>query len=205
MGEEPNHTTAREPGPLFFVQSSLSWPLPSFSDTHIFLRFCFNLTLLFAGGAFQRCSGQPDAAQWTTQIQVIRQCKEVPIYVFPEMKLRRLVPSFHIHVHICLQFMYSHGRSTFFAAAYKLNRPQIHECGSREQGQARPSTVSAVLISYRVLFHEKGRCYLRGSAKFSSFSSFFLYKKISEILSLLIQDVAYYLMVTPGIFTRFRV
>ncbi len=37
------------------------------SDTHIFLRSCFNLTLLLAGGAVQRRSGEPDSAQWHTQ------------------------------------------------------------------------------------------------------------------------------------------
>ncbi len=30
-----NHTTARKPGPLFIIQSSLSWPLHSFSDHRV--------------------------------------------------------------------------------------------------------------------------------------------------------------------------
>ncbi len=34
------------------------------------------------------------------QIARIMNCKEDPIYVFPEMKLRGLVPNFHIHVSV---------------------------------------------------------------------------------------------------------
>jgi hypothetical protein len=44
-------------------------------------------------------------------------CKEDPIYVFPENKLRGLSPNFHIHIHICVSDKYSHHWSTYFAAA----------------------------------------------------------------------------------------
>jgi hypothetical protein len=42
-------------------------------------------------------------------------CKEDPIDVFPEMKLRGLIPNFHIHVSVC--DLYIHHQSTYFAAA----------------------------------------------------------------------------------------
>ncbi len=41
-------------------------------------------------------------------------CKEDPIYVFPEMKLRGLIPNFHIHVSVS---DIPTDRSTNFAAA----------------------------------------------------------------------------------------
>jgi hypothetical protein len=44
-------------------------------------------------------------------------CKEDPIYLYTEMKLRGLVPSFHIHVSVSDLYMYSRDRSTYFAAA----------------------------------------------------------------------------------------
>jgi hypothetical protein len=44
-------------------------------------------------------------------------CKEDPIYVFPEMKLRGRVPNFHIHVSVSDFYVYFHDWSTYFAAA----------------------------------------------------------------------------------------
>jgi hypothetical protein len=41
-------------------------------------------------------------------------CKQDPIYVFPEMKLRGLIPKFHIHVS-GNDFIYSQDRSAYFA------------------------------------------------------------------------------------------
>jgi hypothetical protein len=36
---------------------------------------------------------------WVVSIAVVH-CKEEPNYVFPEMKLRGLLPNFHIHVSV---------------------------------------------------------------------------------------------------------
>ncbi len=43
-------------------------------------------------------------------------CKEDPIYGFPEMKLRGLVPNFHI-LCFCERFIYTLDRTTCLAAA----------------------------------------------------------------------------------------
>jgi hypothetical protein len=44
-------------------------------------------------------------------------CAENSKQIFPEMKLRGLVPNFYIHVSvICERFIYSHNRSAYFAA-----------------------------------------------------------------------------------------
>jgi hypothetical protein len=65
-------------------------------------------------------------------------CIENPIYVFPEMKLRSLVPSF-LYACICEQFIHSQDRSAYLAAAKQadgfwefINCSQIKECGSWE-------------------------------------------------------------------------
>ncbi len=66
---------------------------------------------------------------------------QVPIYVFPEMKLRSLVISkqnyyvlsLNFHIHVSVSDLYSQDRSAYFAAAKKAglsweykNRSQIH-------------------------------------------------------------------------------
>jgi hypothetical protein len=40
-----------------------------------------------------------------------RHCTESPKQIFPEMKLRGLVPHSYIHVHICERIIYFHDRS----------------------------------------------------------------------------------------------
>jgi hypothetical protein len=61
----------------------------------------------------------------------------VPIYVFPEMKLRfksglqGSVSQFS-HSCICEQFIYSHDRSTTDRSKEYINRSQIHECRNWE-------------------------------------------------------------------------
>jgi hypothetical protein len=45
----------------------------------------------------------------------IPHCTKNPIYVFPEMKLRDLVPSAYIHVSV--RFIYSQDHSAYFTAA----------------------------------------------------------------------------------------
>ncbi len=44
-------------------------------------------------------------------------CREDPIYVFPEMKLRGLFPNFHIHVSVSDHIQYFQDLSSYFAAA----------------------------------------------------------------------------------------
>ncbi len=65
-------------------------------------------------------------------------CKDDPIYVIPDMKLRGLVPNFHIHVTV--SDLYSHNRSTYFAAGRPtvgiFNRSHKHEFGNWEWGRA---------------------------------------------------------------------
>jgi hypothetical protein len=56
-------------------------------------------------------------------------CKEDPIYVFPEMKLRGLVPNFHIHVSN-LYISKADGSWVY------INRSQIHEYRNWERGRA---------------------------------------------------------------------
>jgi hypothetical protein len=46
-------------------------------------------------------------------------CKEDSNYVFPEIKLRRLVPNLHIHTSACERLKYSQDRSTLYFAAAK--------------------------------------------------------------------------------------
>jgi hypothetical protein len=50
-------------------------------------------------------------------------CKEDPIYVFPEMKLRSLVPNSYINESVRDLWEY-------------INRSQIHECGNWERDGA---------------------------------------------------------------------
>ncbi len=47
-------------------------------------------------------------------------CKEDPIYVFPEMKLRRLVLNFHIHESVCDLYIYSNDLSTYLLQQNRL-------------------------------------------------------------------------------------
>ncbi len=54
-------------------------------------------------------------------------CKEDPIYVFPEMKLCGLVPSFYIHVSVSDLYISTIGLPNL------LNRSQIHECRNWEE------------------------------------------------------------------------
>ncbi len=46
-------------------------------------------------------------------IDILPHCKEDPIYVFLELKLRGIVPNFDI----CERCIYSHEQYTYFAAA----------------------------------------------------------------------------------------
>jgi hypothetical protein len=40
-------------------------------------------------------------------------CKQDPTYVFPEMKLCRLIPNFHTHVFVSALYIYFYNRSTY--------------------------------------------------------------------------------------------
>jgi hypothetical protein len=57
-------------------------------------------------------------------------CKEDPIYVFTEMKLRGLVPNSYIHVSVSDLYI------TTIGLPIVLNRSQIHECRNWERGRA---------------------------------------------------------------------
>jgi hypothetical protein len=67
-------------------------------------------------------------------------CKKNPIYVFPEMKLRGLVPNFYIHVsvsdfyipRICLPICPQQKKAD--RSWEYINHSQIHECGNWETG-----------------------------------------------------------------------
>jgi hypothetical protein len=74
-------------------------------------------------------------------MKTLKHTAEDPIYVFPEMKLRSLVPNYHIHVSV----------STFYIPTIcppillqqiggqivgMYNRSQIHECRNWERGRA---------------------------------------------------------------------
>jgi hypothetical protein len=67
-------------------------------------------------------------------------CKEDPIYIFPEMKLRGFVSNFDIHVSVSDLYIPSVAlpifcRWTNLGNIY-VNRSQIHECGNWERGRA---------------------------------------------------------------------
>jgi hypothetical protein len=49
-------------------------------------------------------------------------CKEEPIYVFPEMKLRGLVPNFHIYASVSDLYIPTIGPSIFCS---KIGRPIV--------------------------------------------------------------------------------
>jgi hypothetical protein len=64
-------------------------------------------------------------------------CKEDPIYLFPEMKLRILSPNFHIHISASDLYIPTIRRSVLLQkiggpilGIYKSDRSQKHECGN---------------------------------------------------------------------------
>jgi hypothetical protein len=78
-----------------------------------------------------RC-GQRGHCQYTSL-----HCTEDPIYLFPEMQLRSLIPNSYIHVSVSdlyipsLQFGCRKIGSPILAI-YSINRLQIHECENWE-------------------------------------------------------------------------
>jgi hypothetical protein len=72
-----------------------------------------------------------------------RHCTEKSEQIFPDMKLRGLVPNAYIHVSLSDLYVYSHDQSGNFAAAKQVDLPwecinctQIHECGNWERDGA---------------------------------------------------------------------
>jgi hypothetical protein len=72
---------------------------------------------------------------WTEIEKRVVHCKEDLNNVFPEIKLRGLVPNFHFHTSVRAIFIYSQDRSTWFAGAKTadrswdyIDRSQIYEC-----------------------------------------------------------------------------
>ncbi len=65
-------------------------------------------------------------------------CTENPFYVFPEMKLRGLVPSSYIHVFVSDLYFARIGLPILLQQIRQprdweyINRLQMHECGNRE-------------------------------------------------------------------------
>jgi hypothetical protein len=82
-------------------------------------------------------SGSQREYNGSVQGTLQRHCTENSKQIFPVMKLRGLVPNFHIHV-LCERFIYSHNQSFYFAAEKRradrgsINCSQIHECGNWE-------------------------------------------------------------------------
>jgi hypothetical protein len=63
-------------------------------------------------------------------------CKEDQLYVFPEMKLRGLVPNFHIHVSVSYLHIPTIGPPIFCS---KIGGPIVviyNECGNWDKGRA---------------------------------------------------------------------
>ncbi len=95
------------------------------------------------GYRLRSCSGSSAHTHTGIQVCNIMQfsysyiyCTENLIYLFPEMKLRGLVPNSHIHVYVNIC---SQDRSAYLAAAKQANRSweyincsQIHKCGNWE-------------------------------------------------------------------------
>ncbi len=107
-------------------ENCLNWPDSTFrwryklrnsfhSNDHALLSHCFNIIQIVSL-----------KASMFTFICTVPHCKQDPLYVFPEMKLRGLVLNFHIHVCICERFIYYHDWSTYFAAGTGNKAAHFH-------------------------------------------------------------------------------
>jgi hypothetical protein len=63
-------------------------------------------------------------------------CKQDPIYVFPDMKLRGLVPNFHIHVPRFVLLFCCSKKGGPIVGIYKSLTDTVHECRNWERGRA---------------------------------------------------------------------
>ncbi len=74
----------------------------SWKDKEVFCRLLYiawgERVMAFPTRHSERCRNSRPPHHQVAQHSWAWHCKEDPIYVFPEMKLRGLVPSFHIHV-----------------------------------------------------------------------------------------------------------